>query len=177
MPDPTLRGKVNQVDILTSIVERLIDQIDELNENTCWLSDQPIPLTMPGGRYAVTVSMGAGRYMGELFGGGGHDTTGEDGSVVITPLVVSPADRVRRKWKKIAAAENIGDVPSILYFKTEILKAMLGDGWEPQTVDRFLCRSMISPLSCDAPRDVRVGETMATASQIVFSTVFDWDLT
>ena len=54
--------------------------------------------------------------------------------------------------------------------------ASTGEVWEPSVDDRPLLRDMLSPLSCDSPHDVAVGETIATAMQIKFSTVFDWDL-
>lgn len=175
--DNSLRGKTTQERILTSIVDRLIDQIEELDEGNCFLSDQPVPISMPKGRYAVTVSMGPGSFPHEFFGGAGDETVVEDGSVVVTPIVVSTADRPRQKWKKITGATRTGDTPSVMYFKREILKAMLSPGWEPHDGDQPLLRDMLSPVSADQPQDVHVGETMGVASQIKFSTVFDWDLT
>lgn len=173
----SLRGQTTQDHILTSIVERLISQFDELDESNCWLTDQPIPISIPGGRLAVTVSLGPGRFPAEFFAGGGADTLVEDGSLVITPLVVTPADRPRRKWRKIMGAERAGDAPSLLYIKHGILKALLADpDWEPDDGDKPLLRDMLSPLSCDDPHDVPVGETVATAMRMRFSIVFDWDL-
>lgn len=172
-----LRSRTHQSDILSSIVARLIDQVDELTEDTCWLTDQPIPVTMPAGRYAVTVSIGGGRFPSEFFTGGGADTLTEDGSVVITPLVVTPADRPRRKWKKLVNGSQPGDAPTLLYFKHAILQSLLADPeWEPQQGDQPLLRDMLSPIACDPPRDVRVGETVAAAMQMTFSTVFDWSI-
>lgn len=173
----SLRGRTTQDRILTSIVDRLISEIDELDKSNCWLSDQPIPISIPGGRYAVTVSLGPGRFPSEFFAGGGSDTLVEDGALVITPLVVATSDRPRRKWRKIAGEHRIGDAPSLLYFKHGILKALLADSeWEPHDGDKPLLRDMLSPLSCDQPHDVPVGETLASAMQMRFSTVFDWDL-
>lgn len=180
--DPTKRGRCTQDEILFSVVNRLIVSIKELNDQNCWLSDQPIPITIPGGRHACTVSLGPGRFPAEFFTGGGTETLVEDGSIVVTPLVVNAIDRPRRKWKKIAGGDSENSAPSCLYFKHAILKALLGidkeseEIWEPQNGDKPLLRDMLSPLSCDAPHDVAVGETVATAMQIKFSTVFDWDL-
>lgn len=70
----SLRGRTTQDRILASIVGRLIAQIDELDESNCWLTDQPIPVSIPGGRLAVTVSLGPGRFPAEFFAGGGADT-------------------------------------------------------------------------------------------------------
>lgn len=177
----TQRSRTDQVTILTSIVDRLIDQIEELTVETCWLSDQPIPISLPQGRFAVTVSVGAGRFPNEFFAGGGVDTLTEDGQIIICPLIVNTGDRPRRKWKKITGNDALGETgnasPSILYFKQEILKALLADNdWEPNNGTAPILRDMISPISCDDPRDVPIGETIATAMKIRFSTVFDWDL-
>jgi hypothetical protein len=182
--DPTLRGRCTQDAILLSIIARLIDSIDELNDQNCFLVDQPVPLSLPGGRYGCTVCLGPGRFPSEFFGGAGSDTLVEDGSVIVTPLVVTPVDRPRRKWKKIADDDRDGatGAPSLLYFKHAILKALLGrdketgEIWEPHTDEKPLLRDMLSPLSCDQPHDVAIGETVAAAMQIRFSTVFDWDI-
>ena len=172
------RGKTTQDKILLSIVERLIDQIDDLNEANCWLSDQPIPVSIPGGRFAVTVSMGNGNFPHEFFTGSGTETLVEDGSIVITPIVAVVSDRPRQKWRKITGPTQSGDTPSILYFKHAILKALLADNsWEPSFDNVPILRDMLAPISVDGPQDVRVGETMAAASQMRFSVVFDWDLT
>lgn len=180
--DPTKRDGCTQDEILLAIVERLINAIGELNDQNCWLADQPIPLSIPGGRFACTVSLGSGRFPNEFFAGGGHDTLVEDGSIVITPLVVNAADRPRRKWRKIVGGDSACGAPSCLYFKHAILKALLGrdastgEVWQPNADERPLLRDMLSPLSCDSPHDVAVGDTVATAMQMKFSTVFDWDL-
>lgn len=176
--DLSKRGRTTQDKILQSIVDRLIAEIDELTSDSCWLSDQAIPISMPAGRFAVTVSPGAGNFPQEFFSGGGAQTLTEECQVVITPLVVSPSDRPRRKWRKITGGETGNEFPSLLYFKHAILKAVLADPeWEPRDGDIPLLRDMLSPVSCSDARDVSVGETLASAMQIRFATVFDWDLT
>lgn len=173
-----MRSRTTQDKILADVVTRLIAEIPELNDQNCWLSDQPVPITIPGGRYAVTVTMGGGRFPHEFWASGGTDTLTEDGSLIVTPLVVSTIDRPRRKWKKISGGDNSANrVPSLLYFKHAILSALLGGGWEPAEDGVPLLRDMMAPLSADSPRDVAVGETIAAATQITFSTVFDWDVT
>lgn len=168
--------QTDQVYILESIVDRLIASIEELTDDNCFLSDQPVPVTLPGGRYAVTVSMGGGNFPHEYFTGGGIDTLVDDGSVVITAVVATSADRPRRAWKKIGSSEpQAGDAPTLLYFKREVLKALLVD-WEPVHEGASILRDMIAPLGYDGPHDVRVGQMAACAMQMRFSTAFDWDL-
>ncbi|MCD0459102.1 hypothetical protein [Roseiconus lacunae] len=169
--------RTDQIEILHAITERLISSIDLLNDSNCWLSDQAVPGSMPAGRFAVTVSVGAGRFPHEYFDGGGVDTLTEDGAIVITPIVSSPADRPKRAWKTIGGRAQRGDAPTLIQLKQLILKAMLSEDWEPtnESGDAIL-RDMISPLDSSAPADVRVGETVAIAMQIRFSTAFDWSL-
>lgn len=174
--DPTKRGRTDQSLILRSIRDRLIEEIDEVSEETCWVSDQPVPVSMPAGRIAITVSMGPGRFPSEFFAGGGSDTLTEDGSIIVCILSVRADDRPRRAWRKIAGTES--DTPSLLRLKRDVLAALLGSrDWEPHSGDKPLLRDMLSPLSATEPRDVPVGETVAGAVKVTFSTVFDWQLT
>lgn len=173
-----IRDRCTQDEILISVVKRLIDSIPEfLNDQTCFLSDQPIPLAIIGGRYTVTVSAGSGKFPHEFFTGGGVNTTTEQASIVVTPLVVTPQDRPRRKFRKIVGGDD-NSPPSLLFFKHAILKSLLSPSWEPKSEDgeRLVLRDMLSPVSADDPRDVRVGETVAAAMQIRFATTFDWNL-
>jgi len=173
--DPSLRGQTNQEPILDSIVARLIDQIEDYNDQTCFVSDQAIPITLPGGRIACTVSMGPGRFPSEFFAGGGADTLTEDGSIVITPILAINLDRPRRARRKIVGQDD--QTKGLLYYKGAILRALFASTWEPSAGAQPLLRDMLSPLSCDDPQDVQIGKTMATAFKMRVSTVFDWRLT
>lgn len=173
MLDPTLRGKADQEPILDSIVARLIDQIAEFNDQTCWLTDQSIPMTMPGGRIACTVSPGPGRFPSEFFAGAGHDTLTEDGSIVITPILITNVDRPRRASRRLV--EHDDQTKGLIYYKKAILAALFAKSdWEPHDGKQPLLRDMLSPLRCDAPADVMIGEAQALAMKITISTVFDW---
>lgn len=178
--DFTKRSRTKQERILFSVVDRLIDRVQYLNDQNCWVCDQPIPLSLPGGRYAVTVSPGGGQFPHEFFGGAGKDTLTEDGSLVITPIVVNTIDRPRRAWQKIAGGDDADIVeltPNLLSMKHDVLDSMIGDeAWEPNHGGVPILRDMLSPISCTDPSDVPVGETQAIAMQIRFGTLFDWDL-
>lgn len=178
--DYTKRDKTRQERILFSIVDRLIDQINELNDQNCWLSDQPVPLTIPGGRFAVTVSPGGGNFPHEFFSGGGSATLVEESHVVITPIVVNSVDRPRRSWRRVAGSDDADYIeltPNLLSLKRQIIKSLVAsDTWEPSYSNRPILRDQIAPVSCTEPSDVSLGETAAIAMQIRFSTVFDWDL-
>ena len=171
----TRRDRTTQDVILEAIVERLISTIPELNDQTCWVSDQPIPNTLPQGKFAVTVSMGAGRFPAEFFAGGGSSTVTEDGSVVITIILATTLDRPKRAWRRIVGGSS-ANMPSLLSFKLAILKSLLAGTWEPKADGQPILRDLIAPLSCDDPRDVQIGETIGSAMQMRFSTVFDWRL-
>jgi len=173
--DPTLRGQTTQDAIFRSVVARLIDQIVDYNDQTCFISDQAIPITLPGGRIGCTVSLGPGRFPAEFFGGGGHDTLTEDGSIVITPILAINLDRPRRAGRKIVDQDD--HTKGLLYYKQAILRALFAFPWEPTLVDQPLLRDTLSPISCDDPQDVQIGETNAIAMKMRISTVFDWRLT
>ena len=180
--DNNQRHGANQADIIVSIIKRLIDQIEDLDSQNCFLCDQAIPATHPGGRHCVTVSMGSGNFPHEFFHGGGADTLTEDASVVITPIVISNVDRTSQGIRKILGSKTDHRTPSLMHFKIAILKALLKDDWEPtKAVDEFievpLLRDMLSPLSCDDPHETVVGESPAIAMKLRFATPFDWDLT
>ncbi len=174
--DPTLRGQADQEHILQSIVERLIDKVERLNDQNCFLADQAIPITHPGGRYVVTVSMGAGSYVGQMFAGAGADTITEDGSVIITVILFNNLDRPRQSIRKIIGRDD--QAAGLIQWKKQILRALFGfdDRWEPTLGDQPLLREQIAPLRVDAPADVTVGEARGTAMKIIVSAVFDQKL-
>lgn len=174
--DPELRSRTTQEKILRSIVARLRDKIERLNDQNCFLSDQAIPVTLPGGRYAVTVSPGAGSFVGQMFAGAGSATITEDGSVIITPIVIVNLDRPRQYGQRLTGDDD--NTWGIYQWKTAILKALFGfnDGWEPRDGDQPLLRDQLSPLNSDAPADVIIGKANAVAMKLVVSTAFDWDV-
>lgn len=175
MIDPRLRSRTTQERILTAIVDRLIDRIERLNDQNCILSDQAIPVIAPGGRFIVTVSPGAGSFVGQMFAGAGADTLSEDGSAIITPIVISHLDRPRQASRRLVGTDD--QTLGLYEWKAEILSALFGyDDWEPADGEQPLLREQLAPLRCDAPADVVIGKANATAMKIVVSTVFDWQV-
>lgn len=173
--DPTLRGRTTQEKILTAIVDRLIDKIDRLNDQNCILADQAIPVNVPGGRFIVTVSPGSGSFVGQMFAGAGADTLSEDGSAIITPIVIQNLDRPRQSRRRLVGTDD--QTLGLYEWKAEILSALFGyDDWEPADDDQPLLREQLAPLRCDAPADVQIASATATAMKIIVSTVFDWQV-
>lgn len=170
--DPTLRGQTDQILILEAIVDRLIDQIEIYNDQNCWVSDNAVPLTHPGGDEFCTVSFGAGNFPHEFFSGGGQDTLTESGSIIIAPTVHIRGDRPRRRLRAIA--DNDGK--SLLDRKRQILRALFRDHWEPVFEEQPLLRDMISPGLCSAPGEIVVGEARMMQIQLAVDITFDWDL-
>ncbi len=178
-----IRSRAKQGDILEQIADRLVDQIDELTPDNCFLAEQPIPLSMPTGLYCVTVSLGPSQFPHEFFEAAGVDQLVDDASVVITPIVAVQGDQPRKKWRRVVGntegtpAFRGNERPSLLYFKESVLRALLyAADWEPELDNQLLLRDQLSAVSSDAPHDVRVGEAMCAAMEMRFKTVFDWDL-
>lgn len=165
-------------EVLAAFAAKLIADGEGFTEDNCWLTDQAVPASMPAGRWAITISIGPGRYPHEYFSGGGQNTLVEDGSVIVSPIVAVVSDRPARAWKKIGGKEpNSGDAPTLLDLKRRILGVILKDHWEPTDDDgNPMLRDQISPISCSSPQDVRIGQTVASMMQLQFSTVFDWNL-
>lgn len=175
--------QTDPITVLEAISDRLIDAIGFLNEDNCYLTDQPVPATMPGGRSIVTVSMGGGTFPHEYFAGGGIETLTEDGSIIITAIVTNRNDRPGRRGRRVGVKPlskrnepDGNDTPTLLEHKRAILRALLVE-WEPQNDSGLLLlRDQLAARSSTAPSDVRIGETMGTALQLQFSAPFDWDL-
>jgi hypothetical protein len=174
--DPSLRGPVTQDLILIAFVDRLRDQIGEYNDQNCWETDDPIPLSHPGGNEFCTVSFGDGQFPGEFFAGGGSDTLTEAGSVIIAPTVPLQGDRPRRRRRRLVGEIDDPDKRTLLERKREILKALFASDWEPASDDQPLLRDLPSPVACSAPAEVTVGEALMLQMRISIQTVFDWDI-
>ncbi len=174
-PDSTLRSRTTQSPILESIRDRLIEKVEDYNDQNCFVDDQSIPISLPGGRIGCTISPGGGRFPSEFFTGGGADTMVEDASVIVTPIIVTRIDRPRRSSRRILG-DDVGS-KGILWYKREILIALFADDmWEPRLGDQPLCRDQIAPVNVEAPSDAVIGEATATAMRITISTPFDWSL-
>ena len=191
--DYTLRNKSDQIDIFDAVQARLIECIDELNADSCMITDAPVPKTMPYGRHIVTLCLGPSRYPHEFFASSRNVM--DDGSILITAIVKISSDRPRhRRYRTLAGNEanspplpparaknESGPDPSLIYFKREILRALF-TGWEPtklvgNDVEKPLLRDEISPLNSGEVQTVIVGEAECAAQSHNVSVPFDWDLT
>lgn len=171
--DSSLRGQTTQDEILIAFVDRLRDQIEEYNEQNCWESDDPVPLSHPGGSELCTVSFGPGQFPGEFFSGAGSDTLTEAASIIVAPTVPLTGDRPRRRARRI---HKDPDGRSLLHRKRQVLAALFGSPWEPHLDGQPLLRDMPSPGRCTQPGEVMVGDARMLQIQITIQTVFDWDL-
>lgn len=172
--DPTLRGATTQDLILTAVVERLIEAIEDYNDQNCWESDDPVPHSHAGGSEFCTVSFGAGNFPHEFYTGGGSATLTEAGSIIIAPTVPLTGDRPGRRRRRLT---NDPDGRNLINRKRQILKALFGSDWEPADGAKPLLRDLPHPVSCTAPGDVHVGDAMMLQARITIATTFDWDLT
>lgn len=172
-PNLSLRGATTQDLILIAVVDRLRNAISEYNDQNCWESDDPVPLSHPGGDEFCTVSFGDGQFPSEFFAGGGADTLTEMGIVVVAPTVLLRGERPRRRLRRLVDDK---DGRSLMHRKRAILRALFGSDWEPAYKGRPLLRDMASPLSCSAPGEVMIGEAKMLQMRIMVRTVFDWDL-
>lgn len=170
--DPTLRGRCTQDDILLSIRDRLIDQLEWCTDQTCFLSDQPTPETSPSGAPFCTVSMGDGQFPHEFFTGGGADTCTEVASVIVTAINRVKLDRPRRVDRRLLEPDR-----GLVLLKRDILRALLGDPvWEPASGTQPLLRDLLAPSRSVGPGEVTIGDAKFLAVQLHFHTPFDWDL-
>ncbi len=178
--DLTKRRWATQSEILVAFRDRL-RTVDGLNDQTCFITDSPIPPMLPaGGGHCVTVSLGAGSFDQSLFSAGGHSVLNEDSQVVVTILAQTRIDRAPQAERALLA----DDRGLITRWKRSVLRALLvsdptlgqsSQAWEPASGNRPLCRDQIRPLSCSAPSDVPEWAGW-TGLQIVFSASFDWEL-
>lgn len=167
-----LRAYSTPDEILAAIVDRLRERVAGYNDQNCWESDQPIPISHPGGGELCTVSMGGGDFPPEFFGGGGADTLTERGLIVVTPIVPVRGDRPYRRSRRVRS-----DPGSVLTRKRQILSALFADPtWEPAVDGRPLLRELMSPGRATDPHDVTTGESRMIAIQISMNVLFDWSL-
>ncbi|MGV3486233.1 MAG: hypothetical protein ACO1RT_17575 [Planctomycetaceae bacterium] len=171
--DATLRGATTQDLVLIAFVDRLRDQIAEYTDQNCWESDDPVPLTHPGGGEFCTVSFGDGDFPAEFFAGSSDETLTEMGSVIIAPTIPMDGDRPRRRRRRLV--DDSGGV-SLIHRKRQILRALFKSEWEPFVGLQPLLRDMPSPVRCSAPGEVVIGEKKMLQMRITVRTVFDWDL-
>lgn len=178
--DYSKRNTATQADILIAFRDRLITDCPGLTDLSCFISDQPIPNSIPGGGYCVTVSMGDGTFDQQLFLGAGAVTLCEESQIIVTVLSQIVLDRIPQA-EKAMLDEDRGLVAN---WKRNILRTLLlndpsagpeSKPWEPAKGDKPLCRNFPRPTHASSPGDVP-GKAGWIGCQITFAVDFDWDL-
>ncbi len=179
--DLSKRKYATQAEVLGAFRDRLRAACPGCNDQTCFVSDQPVPIVIPaGGGLCVTVALGDGSYNQSLFNGAGHTALNEDSQVIVTVMINSMIDRIPAADRALLS----DDRGLISVVKRNALRALLvyspelgraSQNWEPAVGDRPLCRDQIRPLRCSAPADVPDNPGWI-GLQITFSASFDWEL-
>lgn len=178
--DFSKRSRATQKDILIAFRDRLVEACPGCTDLTCFISDQPIPASIPGGGSCVTVSIGDGVFDQQLFIGGGASTLCEESQIIVTVMSQVVLDRIPQAERALVDDDR-GLLSS---WKRGILRALLladpelgneSKPWEPAKGDRPLCRDQIRPNTASAPADLP-GKLGWIGFQIPFAVSFDWDL-
>ena len=168
-----------QSDLLESIRDRLIDQLGELDDTSCFVSDHPYPATVPHADVLCTVCPGSGTFDQGMFAGSGFHQVNEDATVIVATFVRQIADRSDE------AAVLFNDESRGLFrvFKPAILKALLVDdssgtrvSWEPVKNGFGILRDQLSPLSADFERLATTDGVPWVGLVLRFSANWDWEL-
>jgi hypothetical protein len=178
--DLTKRGYATQDEILEAFRDRLREACPGCTDLTCFISDQPIPIIIPGGSHCVTIAAGKGSFDQQMFANAGHACLNEDTQIIISPLIQINLDRVPQSERALIASDR----GLVKVWKRNILRTLIladpdlgrqSQHWEPAKGDRPLCRDQIRPLYVSEPADVP-GHSGWTGLHITFSVSFDWDL-
>lgn len=165
--------------ILLAVRDRLINEISEISEMSCYVTDESSPTEVPPSDIFFTVSAGAGQFDEAMFDGGGFQTTTSLTNIVVAMFVRTPADRI--DWAEGTLTDENQGLLSVFLYRT--LRALLKDGddaWEPSDDIGPILRSQIAPQSHTAAQLVTPGEggqmVRFTRMDVVFSVEFDWNL-
>ena len=169
------RQYATQEQVVNAIRARLIDKVPEFHENTCFVTDEPVPATgYPHAQIFATVSIGDGTFPPEFFAGGGDGQVTENGTVVITTFSQLRTDNTGEITQAGFGAEK----GLISRFKPAILAALLKDDWEPVADKNELLRNQLYPVSCSrvGSAPISQGSQSYLNFSITFGTDFDWQL-
>lgn len=170
--------RATQREILEAMVGRLRASVPDFTEATCFLSDQPTPVTWPtGGDVIAVVSLGAGLFPEAFYGGGGISTLCKSVELQVTIWV--PTLRDAAPSFEYALTNEHG-----LYsrWEAEVLRALLVDVvdgkpqvWQPKGADgKGLLRNSLQPRSTTGARMDQTQTWMGMT--ISFQMDFDWRL-
>lgn len=163
------RVDTDQADILDAVVARLINQIDRLNDKTCFPTmDDKEPPYKPADEVFVAVCPTGGTFPEEFTDGGGAHQCTEYSGVIVTIWSRIHTDRAGRDREALANFTR-----GLFRLKKLILKALCSH--DLTFNGDWILRNMIAP-KISGPPD-RVGEEGLSKIPINFSTDFDWNLT
>lgn len=171
------RKYATQMEVLQTIRDRLIAAVPAYTPANCFILDQPIPLELPIGREACTITPGNGQFVESMFAGSGFNTLTENATTVVTPLVRQVRDKVRTADRALLSQED-----GLLQRKWEILRALLEDDFDLSIYQattknyRWLLREQLSVRYADPPGFTQVGKYQMMGMSMTFNTPFDWGL-
>ena len=167
------RTDTQRSDVLDAVVNRLIDQVPQCTDKTCFVSILPNPPYYPPDDQFVTVSPTAGRFVEELLDGGGQNQCTEDTGVLVSLFsryVATQAGHDRDALNDFTRG--------ILNLKRSVLKALVD--FDLQFGGNLILRSLMQPTDAGPPEPITEGSGQGGRMVQVtlrFKTEFDWNLT
>lgn len=171
------RSRATPRQILDSFLDR-IQQVSEFRSGIAFISDQPIPISMPLGKLAISVSWAEGQFDQGLFESGGIEQLATESQVVIGVFVSNNRERPGRSNSPIL------DDGGIVARVEQLLKILLvadpskgrrSQQWEPTRNGVPLLRSCPRPAGFSQPSDVP-GHIGWLGVLLRFTVEFDWEL-
>ena len=167
------RVATNQSIVLQAVVDRLIGEIPEFSNSTCFLTtvppDEP-PANIRDNLFA-TVSPTNGRFREDVHEGAGIFGTFEEAGVMVTVFSSIRLDRIGHDSNLMMDTAR-----GLFAIKHKIIKALSGHDLLDTAGNQILTNYM-APLTSDRPQSSRDAKTAAGDLSLVFSTDFEWDLT
>jgi len=173
------RVDVNQLDLLEAIVAHYRNDAATINLHATRviLTSDPLSVRIPkGGDWWLAVSAGEGTFPQDLLTGGVVEQCTEDGSFQVTGYLRCHLDPTDSDEQTL-----IREARGLMEIKRKILKSMAGV--DLQVGGNECLRELITPRSSVAPRIMEVvgddagDENLRIALVgVVFSLMFDWDL-
>lgn len=159
--------------ILEVIQRQLLEKLPGFTEETCFISDDPVPLTAPADTF-ITIWTGDTDFPEEYFSGGGTDQLTEAAPIVVTAYRRALADPPNVAQNVIADHEE----GLLGYYKPALLRALLKDEWSPTFDGAELLRDQLRPTGTNGPRSVPFEQSDGSywGLGIAFALLWDWEL-
>ena len=163
-------AQTDQADVLTAIRDRLISQIEDLNESTCFITLEPVPpmVGSVGGEF-VTVCPDNGQFADGVFEGAGEAFLEEDGGVIVSAFARIRLDRNERAEYALTEASR----GLLKVWKPAILKALSGQQLTDAGGNDIL-DNLLQPAGFSKPKIAPESDLIGFS--LHFNTDFDWDL-